>query len=156
MLYLEPILRYLPFLGILIAAMWYYRFYSDTLPQVGKGSDAAGAGMAKGFAVMTFYAGFGLYLSILLAALVLFFIGTQVPRLQALLNLSLLLPLFWFGSLDSTSASIRRVSTRRRPDPMSDGTRWRRHRRSPIAKIDFAFALLPLPRERSILRTLRR
>lgn len=89
---LKTLYRYTPLFGIAFAlgsVLWAYLVF---FPSVGVGADAAGAGMAQGFALIGFSAFFAVYLMVLLPALVLFREGSKSPRLAATLNALLLVP----------------------------------------------------------------
>lgn len=89
---LKRLFRYTPLFGIAFAITSLLWAHLVLFPSVGRGGDAAGAGMAQGLAFIAFYACFLVYLMVLVPALVLFRNGTDSPRLVATLNVLLLAP----------------------------------------------------------------
>ena len=77
---LKRLYRYTPFFGVAIAigsVLWAHLLY---FPWVGEGSDAAGAGMAQGYALFGFYGCFVMYLLVLIPAFAVFREGDEWPR----------------------------------------------------------------------------
>lgn len=89
---LKLLFRYTPLFGIAFAIASVLWAHLVLFPSVGRGGDAAGAGMAQGLAFIAFYACLLVYLMVLVPALVLFWSGTDSPRLVATMNVLLLAP----------------------------------------------------------------
>ena len=81
---------------LIIGAIWAYWFY---LPDIGKGSDAAGSAMSRGYAFMIFYFVLFLYVLVLSISLVLFFKDSQATATRTLLNWILLVPAIVAGGM---------------------------------------------------------
>jgi len=81
---------------LITGVIWAYWIY---FPGVGKGSDAAGMGMSKGFAFLIFYFILFLYVLVLITSLVLFYTNSQATVTRAILNWILLVPLLLGGGM---------------------------------------------------------
>ncbi|MCP3927171.1 MAG: hypothetical protein GY714_31825 [Desulfobacterales bacterium] len=114
--FLRNIFHYTPIFSILILVIITVYFFGFYVSDAGKGSDAAGRGMAQGYAYIISCVILTLYSLVLLLSLILFFKNTQIPILRTILNCILLSPiLIWGGnyysSIRESAAQSDRIET---------------------------------------------
>ena len=90
---IKIILKYSPYISLFIALAYSFWFFNSTLPTAGRGSDAAGSGMTKGFSLIIYLLGLGVYLSLSAVSFRFQFNNRSTPGILIFL---LWLPVFIF------------------------------------------------------------
>ncbi len=111
--FFKNIFHYAPIFSIIILVIMSVHFFWFYVPNAGKGSDAAGMGMAGGYAAIISCIILSFYALVLSLSLVLFFKNTQAQVLRIILNCILLSPvliwvlLFLSRIRDQSAQSVR-------------------------------------------------